>query len=80
MLKIGVVSLIGLAALGWFVLGPGQTFLGDPPPMIRADAEPFKHRPHAYVAARNRERTARISGRQDPQDTPAIDVNLILAR
>jgi hypothetical protein len=80
MLKIGVVSLIGLAALGWFVLGPGQKYLDDPPPTIRADAQPFKHRPHGYVAARNRERTIRISSRQTSQDAPAIDINLLLAR
>lgn len=80
MLKIGVVSLIGLAVLGWLVLNPVQIIDNDPPPKIRADAEPFKHRPHGYVAARNRERTIRISSRQDPQDTPAIDINLLLAR
>jgi len=80
MLKIGVASLIGLAVLGWLVLNPGRVFDNDPPPIIRADAQPFKHRPHGYVAARNRDRTIRISSRQDPQDTPAIDVNLILAR
>lgn len=80
MLKIGVVSLLGFAVLGWFVLGPGQKYFDDPPPTIRADVEPFKHRPHGYVAARNRERTIRISSRQTSQDAPVIDVNLLLAR
>jgi len=83
MLKIGIVTLIGLAVLGWLVLNPGQLFDTDPPPIIRADAGPVKHRPNGYVAARNSAWATPISFRQNrqaAQDASAIEINLLLAR
>lgn len=80
MLKIGVVSIIGLAALGWFVLGPGVAVVTDAPLKIRADLSPVKHRPAGYVAAQDVPRVTRISSRQEDQDVPAIDALLRLSR
>lgn len=88
MLKIALVNLIGFAVLGWFIANPNQVFDSNPPPVIRADAGPIKHRPDGYVAARNKAWAAPVSARQDrnqpdrqtTQDASAIDINLILAR
>ena len=81
MLKIVLVSLVGFAALGWFVSNPDALFYGAKiPPTVRAEPGPIKHRPEGYVAVQNQPGAVRISSRQDRQDTLAIDVNLILAR
>ncbi|MFT5180506.1 MAG: hypothetical protein ACI8S3_000380 [Alphaproteobacteria bacterium] len=84
MLKIGALSLIGLAVLGWFVLGPSQRFESDPPPTIRAELGPLKHRPEGHAAAQNQWRgqpqATRISSRQEVSAAPARDINLRLNR
>jgi len=81
MLKIGSVSLIGLAVLGWVIIGPGLAFENDPPPpTIRAELGPVKHRPPGYIAEQNQPRVTRISSRQGSEDAPALDVNLRLIR
>jgi hypothetical protein len=69
-----------LAVLGWFVLGPGLTVATDPPPTIRADLSPIKHRPDGYVASQDVPRVTRISSRRQDQDAPAIDTLLRLSR
>lgn len=80
MLKIGAASLVGLGVLGWLVLGPGQLFDNEPPPTIRAEPGPIKHRPDGYVAEQNQLQATKVSSTQDPQNTPPIDVILRLAR
>lgn len=80
MLKIGLVSIIGLAVLGWFVGGPGLAVATVPPPTIHADLSPIKHRPEGYVAARDVPRATQVSSRQQDQDAPAIDTLLRLSR
>jgi hypothetical protein len=74
MLKIVLVSVLGFAVLGWFVSDPDALFDGATiPPTIRADSQPFKHRPNSYTAAQK-------SLRQAAQNVQPADVNLILAR
>ncbi len=82
MLKLTSVILIGLAVVVWLVAGPGQAFdNGPPPPTIRAEPGPIKHRPEGHVAGRNQQQATPITIRQDAQnDPPVIDINLILAR
>jgi hypothetical protein len=80
MLKIGFVSFIGLAVLGWFVGGPGVAVATDPPPTIRADLSPIKYRPEGYMAAQDVPRATRISSRRQDQDAPAVDAQLRLSR
>lgn len=84
MLKIGALSLIGLAVLSWFVLGPGQQFESDLPPTIRAELGPLKHRPEDHAAAQDQRRgqpqATRISSRQEAPDAPVRDINLRLSR
>ena len=80
MLKLGAISLVGLVVYGWFALEIGQILGSDPPPTISADKGPIRHRPEGYVAARGLDRAMWFVGQQGPQDTTAIDVNLILNR
>ncbi|NKB48808.1 MAG: hypothetical protein GKS02_05510 [Alphaproteobacteria bacterium] len=84
MLKIGFVSLIGIAVLGWFVLGPGQMLPVETPPTIRADFGPLRHRPEGALAQqdqwRGQHQATRISSQQGPQDASTTDALLRLSR
>ena len=71
MLKIGAVSLVGMAFLGWFVLGPGQQLETNPPPTIRAEVGPIKHRPEGYASVQNQPQATPIFSRQVASDAPA---------
>ncbi|NNE82465.1 MAG: hypothetical protein HKN28_00690 [Alphaproteobacteria bacterium] len=80
MLKIALVSIIGLAVLAWFVGGPGLAVATVPPPTIHADLSPIKHRPEGYVAGLEVPRATQVSSRQEDQDGPQVDTLLRLSR
>jgi len=80
MLKIFLTSTLALAVLGWFTVGPSGIFTSEPPPTIRAEPGPFKHRPPGYAAAQQRHRATQISAERDDRTAAAIDLNLILPR
>ena len=80
MWKINTVGLIGLAVLGLLILDPGQMFANDPPPTIRADLGPIKHRPEGYMAEQQWPRVTTISTRSDSPNAQGIDVYFRLPR